>query len=163
MFGGTKYGALSIFCMIWSVIQATGGIAFVVLQIILTKNYRVKEAFQPPKLFRQRTQLDLDEMINDDENDDEEEDDVAVQLAKSNKSENGNVRNITDSEQHSNNYFDEYEVYREDAKNVGSKQQKYRLIATKLRYVSFAVEGIVAASVILNATFSTIIRIFLLH
>ena len=51
----------------------------------------------------------------------------------------------------------EYMVYKDEIP-VGTEQQKYRLIATKLRYVSFAVEGIVAASVIALVTMNTIIR-----
>lgn len=127
---GDWYYPLGVFSLVWACVQLCGGIAFVVLQQVLHRNYRVKEAWQPPATFRQRTQLDLILELSDEDNAEDETD--------------GMVNSVS-SEKMRNEF-------------VGSEQQKYRLIATRLRYVSFAVEALVSASVIALVTMNTIIR-----
>ena len=169
-----------MFSLIWAVLQLALGVVFVVLQIILTKNYRIKDAWQPGEIFRQRTQLDfeLSEIENEfaDQDENEVTDDDKARLKGSDAGDKGgekqkiqNLSQIDESNEfiHENDknvsydFFSsqgtEYKIYKDTAP-VGSEQQKYRLIATKLRYVSFAVEGIVAASVIALVTMNTIIR-----
>ena len=101
-------------------------ISFVILQNVLHRDYRIKEAWQNGELFRQRTQLDL--ILED---------------------------SALEEDDETNGMMEDHEKSRD---RIGSEQQKYRLIATKLRYVSFAIEGIVAFSVIALVTMNTLIR-----
>eukprot|EP01084_Bolivina_argentea_P238148 400103_1 len=146
----TQLYPLAIFCLVWAVLQFIGGIVFVVLQIILSKNYRIKEAFQTGQNWRQSTQLDLELSKLDDDN----------AILKENKQHTYKQLDTTAEDEHYDVFTSqetEYDVYK-DKDEIGTEQQRYRLIATKLRYFSFAVEGIVAASVIALCSLNTILR-----
>eukprot|EP01084_Bolivina_argentea_P206305 352269_1 len=133
-----QYYAMSIFFTVWSGLQLVMGAVFVIFQIILTKYYLVKDAFESPRVFRSVTNLDVyEDYLNSDERDE--------------FTENNNENKIDYHE------YDDQELQIE-LSVVGREQQMYRLIATRLRYFSFAVEGIVSASVLLMVTFSTLLR-----
>ena len=148
------YYPLAIFFMVWSCLQLFLGLVFVIIQLILGRYYLVKEAFEPPEIFRSLTDVrdgsnsrnsreivvpnkykqysSVDDLDDNDDNDIEQE-----------------TKNLTGLEEMDTINHEE---------EVGAEQQKYRHIATRLRYFSFALEGIVAGSVILMVTFSTLVR-----
>ena len=136
VFADTSNYALGLFSLVWSVLQAVGGLVFVALQAVLGRNYRVKEAWQTGQMFRQLTQLDL------------ELSDVDVLKSLSDAGQ-GNLQK-ENSPTPTGNVFE----------LIGEQQTKYRLVATRLRYLSFVVEGVTAASVIVLATMNTMIRLW---
>eukprot|EP01083_Nonionella_stella_P001816 5212_1 len=141
-FAGTNYHGLGVFSLTWSVLQSVVGIAFVVLQMVLSHSFTIKDAWLPGKEFRQKSQelqLHLDAhlmrcRVNTNVSEERETDDGDTEPEE--------VQNDADK--------------KEDV--IGEDQQQCRLVATKLRYASFVVEALVVVSVIALFIMNTVIR-----
>eukprot|EP01084_Bolivina_argentea_P292675 503221_1 len=160
IFSDTKFFGLAVFSMCWAVIQLALGILFAVLQLILDHNYKIKVAFQTSKIFTSVVVLD--------NNSDSESEHVKLKSKNTKKEETmdndlNEFRRCNTDIAHDIAMDDNISNFKEDINTIGAEQQKYRLIATKLRYVSFVVEGLTGISVILFCTFSTIMRIVFDH
>ena len=132
-----NYYSIAIGFTVWSVFQLILAICFILVQIILAKHYRIRKAYD-----RIHTQ-DVD-------------DDDGDIVGNNDETEKMELQTIKDEDE--NEEMKDAKVERQLTEEEITEQNKYILIATKLRYASFAMEGTWAASVIAITTLMSLVR-----
>ena len=150
---------LGVFSLCWSIWQLLMCGVFVAVKLVLKRDYRIKEAWSPGIIFRQRTNLDL------------ELSQFASESLISRKRIDEMIA-ITPIERRNLDVIDEkmgsadsFSISGGGGQDpvedlIGTQQMKYRYVATKLRYFSFVLEGLIGSSAIMLVTMNTIIRMY---
>ena len=147
---------LGVFSLVWSIGNLVLCIIFVVIKVILGRSYRIKEAWEPGIVFRQKTHLDLELSRFDTEShllsmkqiDEMNEESPSPKMFTPALTQRDGLSSVSELEV----------IGAED--RIGAQQMKYRYLATKLRYCSFILEGLIGISTITLVAMNAIIRMW---